>query len=219
MLFDDPSGWETLLAQPPLLLYRRCLEIERADALLACLEHEPQWQRPELTLYGRRHPIPRSQIWMGDPEASYRYSHQDFHPEPWHPAVRELRDRVQSLVAEHDPSVRFNSVLLNRYLNGEERMGWHSDNEPELGEAPLVAAVSLGAERPLRFRYRHGPRQPFNVWLPHASLLVMGRGCQQALQHALLPRAIPGVRLSLTFRQIGTRRSDPARAQPALQKR
>ncbi|MDW5375589.1 alpha-ketoglutarate-dependent dioxygenase AlkB [Halomonas sp. HP20-15] len=202
MLSTDASGWETLLSRPPLLLYRDCLTTERADALLACLERELRWQRPELTFYGRRHSIPRSQVWMGDPEASYRYSQQDFHPEPWHPAVRELRDRVQSLVAEHDPAAGFNSVLLNRYASGDERMGWHSDDEPELGDAPLVAAVSLGAERPLCFRHRHGPGQAFNVWLPHASLLVMGRGCQHALQHALLPRAIPGVRLSLTFRHI-----------------
>ncbi|WP_136067643.1 alpha-ketoglutarate-dependent dioxygenase AlkB family protein [Modicisalibacter radicis] len=195
-------GWETLLAQPPLLLHRQCLEPAHADRLLECLEHDLPWQRPELTLYGRRHPIPRSQVWMGDPEAGYRYSQRDFQPEPWHPAVRELRDRIQTLVVEHDASARFNSVLLNRYVDGEQRMGWHSDDEPELGETPLVAAVSLGAERPLRFRHRHGPRRAFNVWLPHASLLVMGRGCQQALQHALLPRAIPGIRISLTFRQV-----------------
>lgn len=211
----ETPGWETLLAQPPLLLYRQCLVAARADDLLECLKYELAWQRPELTLYGRRHPIPRSQVWMGDPEASYRYSQQDFQPEPWHPAVHEFRDRVQSLVAEHDPSAHFNSVLLNRYAVGDERMGWHSDDEPELGEAPLVAAVSLGAERPLRFRYRHGARQAFNVWLPHASLLVMGRGCQHALQHALLPRAIPGVRFSLTFRQVGTHSTGPACPQPA----
>jgi len=98
-------------------------------------------------------------------------------------------------------------VLLNRYASGDERMGWHGDDEPELGEAPLVAAVSLGAERPLRFRRRRGERRPFNVWLPHASLLVMGRGCQRELQHALSPRAIPGLRLSLTFRQVQGRDS------------
>lgn len=195
-------GWETLLARPPLLLFRQCLDPAHADDLLECLEHELAWQRPELTLYGRRHPIPRSQVWMGDPEASYRYSQLDFQPEPWHPAVADLRDRIQALTGEHDASARFNSVLLNRYLDGEQRMGWHSDDEPELGEEPLVAAVSLGAERPLRFRHRHGERRPFNVWLPHGSLLVMGRGCQRELQHALLPRALPGLRLSLTFRQV-----------------
>jgi alkylated DNA repair dioxygenase AlkB len=202
MPFIASSGWEVLLSRPPLLLYRHCLDAERADALLARLERELEWQRPELTLYGRRRPIPRSQVWMGDPEASYRYSQRDFQPEAWHPAVRELRDRVQSRVAEHDPRARFNSVLVNRYASGDERMGWHSDDEPELGSAPRVAALSLGAERPLRFRPRHGPRQAFNVWLPHASLLLMGRGCQRVLQHALLPRAIPGVRISLTFRQV-----------------
>lgn len=139
---------------------------------------------------------------MGDEEAHYRYSGRDFHPHPWHPAVAALRDRVVAMSAEAGMPVRFNSVLLNRYADGNERMGWHSDDEPELGSAPVVAAVTLGAERPLRFRWKHGDGEAFNVWLPHDSLLLMGPGCQSRLQHALLPRRIPGLRISLTFRCI-----------------
>ena len=81
-------------------------------------------------------------------------------------------------------------------------MGWHSDDEPELGADPLIAAVSLGAERPLRFRWKDRSREAFNVWLPHDSLLVMGPGVQHRLQHALLPRRLPGLRISLTFRLV-----------------
>ena len=193
---------ETLLADPPLWLMDPLLEEPDASALLAALDTELAWQQPSLRLYGREHPIPRHQVWMGTPEASYRYSGREFLPEPWHPAVADLCERVITALAAAGIDARFNSVLLNRYASGEERMGWHSDDEPELGDDPLIAAVSLGADRPLRFRWKRRAAPAFNVWLPHGSLLVMGPGVQRQLQHALLPRRLPGVRISLTFRLV-----------------
>ncbi|MDZ7852820.1 MAG: alpha-ketoglutarate-dependent dioxygenase AlkB [Halomonas sp.] len=196
---------EPLLESPSLTLFTGLLGDLPATRLLAQLDQALAWQRPTLHLYGREHAIPRRQLWMGDPDTRYRYSGRDFLPEPWHPAVAALRDRVVSALAEADTPARFNSVLLNRYAGGEERMGWHSDDEPELGPDPLIAAMSLGAERPLRFRWKDRSHEPFNVWLPHDSLLVMGAGVQSRLQHALLPRQLPGLRISLTFRLVKPR--------------
>ncbi|QTF91177.1 alpha-ketoglutarate-dependent dioxygenase AlkB [Halomonas sp. BM-2019] len=204
---------EILLPDPPLWLTAPLMGEPDAKRLLATLEAELPWQRPSLRLYGREHPIPRTQVWMGDPAARYRYSGRDFAPDPWHPAVADLRERVIAALAAQGVVACFNSVLLNRYAGGGERMGWHSDDEPELGPDPLIAAVTLGAERPLRFRWKPGvapagdagAAAPFNAWLPHDSLLVMGPGTQRWLQHALLPRRIPGLRLSLTFRWIHDR--------------
>ncbi len=196
------AEWQRLTASPALYRCQGVLGESEADRALATLNAELAWQRPALKLYGREHPIPRTQVWMGDDEAHYRYSGRDFQPEPWHPTVAALRNRVDSLLEELGLRARFNSVLLNRYEDGNERMGWHSDDEPELGRDPVIAALSLGAERPLRFRWKRGDAKPFNVWLPHDSLLVMGPGCQAQLQHALLPRRIPGLRISLTFRQV-----------------
>ena len=172
------------------------------------LEHDLDWQQPTLTLFGRPHPIPRRQVWMGDPEARYRYSGHDFVPDAWHPAVARLANSASLALAAPGKYPRFNSVLLNRYASGEERMGWHSDDEPELGLDPLIAAVSLGSERPLRFRWRDRRAPAFNVELPHGSLLVMGPGVQRELQHALLPRRGHGIRISLTFRHV----KDPQQA-------
>lgn len=196
------TEWQRLTASPALYRCQGVLGEAEAGRVLATLDRELAWQRPALKLYGREHPIPRTQVWMGDDDARYRYSGRDFQPEPWHPTVAALRDRVANQLEELGLRVRFNSVLLNRYVDGNERMGWHSDDEPELGQQPIIAALSLGAERPLRFRWKRGEGKPFNVWLPHDSLLVMGPGCQSDLQHALLPRRIPGLRISLTFRQI-----------------
>lgn len=194
---------DTLLnASPVLRRFDDLLGGPRASEALARLNAELAWQQPRLRLFGREHPIPRRQVWMGDRDARYRYSGQGFSPEPWHPTVAAIRDAVIARLAARGMAAEFNSVLLNRYADGEQRMGWHSDDEPELGPDPLIAAVSLGAERPLRFRWKDRSREAFNVPLPHDSLLLMGSGVQHQLQHALLPRRCQGLRISLTFRLI-----------------
>lgn len=196
--------WQQLNREPLLTLNPTFLSRDEADALLAALERDISWHSPTLTIYGKSHVIPRSQCWMGDPALHYRYSGRTFQPEPWIAPVETLRDRLVAALRDSGlPHTTFNSVLLNRYAGGEQRMGWHSDDEPELGEAPIVVSLSLGAERPLRFRTRQtAGRQAFNVWLPHGSALVMGPGAQEIWQHALAPRAIPGVRINLTFRYL-----------------
>ncbi|MEQ6917546.1 alpha-ketoglutarate-dependent dioxygenase AlkB family protein [Halomonas aquatica] len=193
---------ETLLDSPPLAVFTGLLGEPVATEALARLAQDLAWQRPTLRLFGREHPIPRHQVWMGSPEARYRYSGRDFTPEAWHPDVATIRDAVVERLDAAGITAHFNSVLLNRYADGEERMGWHSDDEPELGLDPLIAAVSLGAERPLRFRWKTREAEAFNAWLPHDSLLLMGPGVQRRLQHALLPRRLPGLRISLTFRLV-----------------
>ena len=191
---------ERLLDHPPLHRFAPLLGADSADRALARLDGELDWQRPTLRLYGRDHPIPRRQVWMGD--ADYRYSGRRFAPTPWHPAALAIRDAAVTRLARAGIEARFNSVLLNRYADGDERMGWHSDDEPELGEAPMIAAVSLGADRPLRFRWKDRRAPAFNVSQPHDGLLLMGSGVQADLEHALLPRRGHGLRISLTFRWV-----------------
>lgn len=199
MPHDARAGGERLLASPPLIRFPTLLG-PPADRALAALDRDLDWQRPRLRLFGRDHPIPRRQVWMGD--AAYRYSGRDFAPAPWHPVARAIRDAVVARLAEAGLDADFNAVLLNRYADGGERMGWHCDDEPELGPAPVIAAVSLGADRPLRFRWKDRRTPAFNVDQPHDSLLLMGPGTQAELEHALLPRRAPGLRISLTFRRV-----------------
>lgn len=202
MIDCHPAGGDTLLDTPLIIRFDPLLGEPDAGRALERLDRELAWQQPRLRLYGREHPIPRRQVWMGSRDARYRYSGRNFTPAPWHPEVARIRDAVIARLALAGFDVDFNSVLLNRYQGGEERMGWHSDDEPELGPEPLIAAVSLGAGRPLRFRWKQREHEGFNAWLPHDSLLLMGPGVQRRLQHALLPRRIPGLRISLTFRRI-----------------
>ena len=177
----------------------------QADALLPVLHAQVAWEIHRIRMFGRWLDSPRLSCWMGDADAHYRYSGADFLPHPWAPAVLELREQVQQACAG-----RFNSVLLNRYRDGRDSMGWHSDDEPELGPTPLIASLSLGAPRRFLLRRRDDPAQKFEYLLGHGDLLLMRGQCQRDYQHALPKTArVLGERINLTFRQIA---AEPHRA-------
>ena len=174
------------------------LEPAAADALLTALMREVPWEVHRIRLFGREHASPRLSCWIGDPEAVYRYSGTVFVPHPWPPSLRALRTRLQA-----ELGAPFNSVLANRYRDGRDAMGWHSDDEPELGPAPVIASLSLGATRRFVLRRRDEPSRKFALELAHGSLLVMRGATQRHWQHALPRTARPlGERINLTFRTI-----------------
>jgi alkylated DNA repair dioxygenase AlkB len=172
-----------------------------ADALLDTLRAELPWEQREIVLYGKRIMQPRLIAWGG--ERAYRYSGQTLEPRPLHPRLAAVMEAA--VVRTHVP---FNHVLVNRYRDGLDSMGFHADDEAELGENPLVATVSLGAERRFVLRPRRGQdREPLAYPLEHGSLLVMGGTCQRQYHHGI-PRqpAVREERISLTFRWL---RADP----------
>jgi alkylated DNA repair dioxygenase AlkB len=194
---------ETVFADHEPLIHRfyPFLAPEKADAGFRHLCAELPWSRPEVELYGRRHPVPRLQSWHGDPEAEYRYSGMLLAPEPWHPLLAEMRERAEAVCG-----CRFNSVLANLYRNGQDAMGWHSDDEPELGPTPRVASLSLGAVRDFALRRRGETRMATRLPLEHNELLLMEPGLQARWQHSLPRRARVGEpRLNLTFRWVRPR--------------
>jgi alkylated DNA repair dioxygenase AlkB len=169
-----------------------------AAALRARLVAEVPWTVHRIRMFGRWVDSPRLSCWMGDPKARYRYSGALFEPEPWHPAIEALLPRLEAACG-----ARFNSVLLNRYRDGGDSMGWHSDDEPELGPAPVIASLSLGAERRflLRMRADHAVKTEWR--LADGDLLVMRGDCQRVAQHALPKMAgVKGERINLTFRWV-----------------
>lgn len=97
----------------------------------------------------------------------------------------------------------FNSVLANLYRDGRDSNGWHADDEPELGDDPIVASLSFGASRRFLLRSREHPAQRYEWTLAHGSLLVMGRGVQSAYVHSVPKTSRPaGERINLTFRLV-----------------
>lgn len=201
-----------LLPQADLLFDAAFLPAAEAAALLAQLTAEVAWEQRAIRLFGQQVPQPRLTAWYGDPAARYTYSGLTWEPRPWTPILLGLRRRVEAAT-----DTRFNSVLLNLYRDGRDSMGWHSDDEPELGPAPAIASLSLGATR--RFRLRPSRAQaeaapapaPFGLDLPSGSLLLMRGPTQQGWQHALpkTARAL-GPRLNLTFRWVAGPDAPPA---------
>lgn len=153
-------------------------------------------------MFGREVDSPRLSAWIGDAGAVYRYSGADFTPCPWNHALSVLRVRLQE-----ELGVPFNSVLANLYRDGRDAMGWHSDDEPELGPRPVIASVSLGGVRRFALKHRRDAALKGVLELPHGSLLVMSGDTQRLYRHAL-PRTsrVVAPRINLTFRQV-----DPAR--------
>ena len=175
--------------------------MSQADALFAALREEVPWQRHRLKLFGREIDAPRLSCWIGDADASYLYSGARFEPLPWTPTVAHLRDDLAVRLG-----VRFNSVLANLYRDGRDSVGWHSDDERELGPEPVIASLSFGVVRTFRLRSRATRVAALSLDLAHGSLLVMAGNTQRRYQHCLPKRAgVDGPRINLTFRCIAGR--------------
>ncbi len=186
------------LPDADLSLDRHFLDPDRADALFARLRGQIAWETHRIKLFGRAVDSPRLSCWIGDADASYVYSGTRFEPRPWPEPLSELRDDLSRITGEH-----FNSVLANLYRDGRDSMGWHSDDEPELGPQPIIASVSLGATRRLRFKSRQNATQSVALDLPNGSLLVMRGDTQRNYRHALPKTTKPvAERINLTFRRI-----------------
>jgi alkylated DNA repair dioxygenase AlkB len=156
------------------------------------------WQQDTLNFGGRQVLVPRLQAWYGDLTANYGYSGLRLTALPWTPALLAIRTKI-----EKSFQISFNSVLLNHYRNGCDSVAWHSDNEAELGPDPLIASLSLGAERRFELRHRDGKTQKINIELADGSLLLMGSGMQRHWSHQLPKQPwTTEPRLNLTFRLI-----------------
>jgi alkylated DNA repair dioxygenase AlkB len=167
------------------------------DALIAGID----WRQEEVLIFGQRRPVPRLVAWHGDPGASYTYSGTPHDPLPWTQPLEQIRSRLFDLTGS-----RFNSVLLNLYRNGRDGMGWHADDEPELGRDPVIASVSLGAPRRFCFRHRRDRALKLDLTLSHGSLLLMSGATQHHWVHAVPKTSLPADRrLNLTFRTVALR--------------
>ena len=195
-------GWIELPCVDGILRWQQhWLGAAEANVLLSTLLDDVPWEVHRIRMFGRVVDSPRLSCWIGDADARYRYSGADFVPRPWTPELQALRER---LVAEL--GVPFNSVLANRYRDGNDAMGWHSDDEPELGPRPVIASLSLGATRRFLLKHRGDPSQRLALELEHGSLLVMAGDSQRFWRHALPRTRKPvGERVNLTFRCIGSR--------------
>jgi len=188
-------AWPDLSPGRALLIYAWLSPGDSEHLLDDCLQRL-HWEQPRLRLFGREHPIPRRHAFVGDPHAIYRWSGLEQEPGPWTECLVRQRDRLQRA------GFHFNSVLVNHYRGGADSMGWHADNERELGPHPVVATISLGQQRRLAFKRRGGGAR-VALDLPAGSLLLTSGAVQHTWLHGVAKSARPlGERISLTYRNI-----------------
>jgi len=161
------------------------------------LDENIPWESRTIKMFGKEHPQPRLVAWFGDPGRNYSYSNVAMNINPWTPLLEKLKS-----ICEEKSGSSFNSLLLNKYRNGEDKVSWHADNEPELGNEPCIASLSLGATR--RFKFRHcDSKQVVECRLPSGSLVVMSGLSQSKWVHEIPKEmGVKDPRINLTFRSV-----------------
>lgn len=195
-LFSDGSPVELLPHDGSAVLHPWILGDDSSSATFDELRRAVEWTQHRLTMFGRQVDEPRLSAWYGD--VSYTYSGVPREPLPWNEPLSRLRRLCERITGSS-----FNSVLANLYRDGTDSMGWHADDEPELGTSPVIASVSLGAPRRFRFRHRDSG-ETIECRLPSGSLLVMSGACQRRWMHSVPKETrVSEPRINLTYRLIG----------------
>lgn len=180
-----------------LYLVSHFYQQHEAEQLFTLLLQSLAWQQEQIFLYGRWLKVPRLMCWYGDQQAEYKYSGVNHQPLPWIEPLSLIKDKIQS----YYPCV-FNSVMANLYRDGNDSMGCHADDEKELGENPLIASLSLGEQRLLKFRHQK-TKQVFDVTLSNGDLLLMTGEIQHHWRHELpKTKKLKTERINLTYRQV-----------------
>ncbi|MDQ8188787.1 alpha-ketoglutarate-dependent dioxygenase AlkB family protein [Roseibacillus persicicus] len=198
--FDPPGPrlpYQVLPRDGEAIYYGKIVSGEEADGLLQTLLNEVPWRHDETVMFGKRIVTARQVAWYGDQDYDYTYSGHTHTALEWSAPLLQLKERV-----EEAAGASYNSCLLNLYQDGNQGMGWHQDNEKELGPQPSIASVSLGAERRFDFRHQES-REKVSVVLEHGSLLVMQGTTQANWQHQMpKTKKVTTPRVNLTFRRI-----------------
>ncbi|MDN3452368.1 MULTISPECIES: alpha-ketoglutarate-dependent dioxygenase AlkB [unclassified Psychrobacter] len=176
--------------------------IHDADVRYDTLLTELPWQSDIVTLFGQTHVTTRKIVWMGEKEANYHYSGQVRQTVPWSSTVFQVKQHIEELLAEIGVIANFNTCLLNYYPSGSEGMGYHADDEKELGHQPIIASLSLGATR--KFVLKHKKTQDkVELHLESGQLVVMHGDTQTFWKHTITKtKTVAAGRISLTFRQM-----------------
>ena len=185
-----------------LWYYPNWLSQAQAQSHFCYLSKHCRWQQSTIRIAGRDVKIPRLNAWYGEPQARYQYSGTLFNPLPWNRALTALRLRLHQQLQCEGIKETFNSALVNCYRDGSDSVAWHADDEPELGPAPLIASISLGASRRFLLKRRDGNKR-LKLELEHGSLLLMLPPLQRYWLHAL-PKTRQAVtsRINVTYRAV-----------------
>lgn len=181
-----------------VILYPNFFGIKERDYFFSYLYDHVQWRQDIIQFFGKKIPLPRLTGWYGDEGKLYTYSGIEQHPEPWNAVLKSIKSKVEEI-----SEVTFNSVLLNLYRDGKDSVSWHSDDEPELGENPIIASVSFGTTRRFSLKHKISKDYKIDIDLPNGSLLLMKGETQHCWQHRIAKTSKSvQPRINLTFRVI-----------------
>jgi len=168
-----------------------------SDNYLKVLLETIDWKQEKMNMYGKELLFPRLTAWYGDNDKPYSFSGITLQPKQWTNDLFDIKRKVETKV-----DASFNSVLLNRYRNGNDSISWHTDAEKELGKNPIIASVNFGATREFQLRHIH-TKEKLSIELSHGSLLIMLGELQHFWQHQIpKTKKVVGERINLTFRLI-----------------
>jgi len=193
------GGWERLaLADADVFLLRDFIAHDSSSEILQLLIEQTAWRSESIRLWGKLYAQPRLTAWHGDPGRDYTYSGLTMKAEPWTPLLQTLKAEI-----EQATGATFNSVLLNYYRHERDSVGYHSDDEKELGPEPTIASLSLGETRTFVFKSKSKRHKPMRIALDDGSLLLMKGPTQRHWLHAIEKETRScGPRINLTFRTI-----------------
>jgi alkylated DNA repair dioxygenase AlkB len=182
---------------PELEIIEAFYDTAGCERIYRRLLHEQQWPDNRYAVAGRQFTLPRLQTWHADPGIRYSYSNNLLETRSWTPLLSDIRARVESFL-----NFSFNSVLVNLYRNGDDYVGWHADNEAELGLQPFIASLTFGADRQFAFRHKKSSENG-QVLLRSGTLLIMQPDFQQHWVHSVpIDKSVTQGRINLTFRKV-----------------
>ena len=167
-LFDNKNHTSPLQQNLEIEYIRDCFNNNESDALFDSLKKNIEWKQDFIKMFGKSHPIPRLTAWYGDEKKTYTYSGITMTPLPWTKGLIEVKSKIEVY-----SKIKFNSVLLNFYRSGSDSVSWHSDDEKELGEEPIIGSLSFGGIRRFRLRNKEDKKQIHTYELENGSLLLM----------------------------------------------
>jgi alkylated DNA repair dioxygenase AlkB len=199
IISDESSLERHVIQDGELQIARRFIFPEKANAYFQLLFHNIQWKQEEIVVFGKKHLEPRLTAWYADEGTHYAYSNKILQPKDWSVELLELKTKIEDIL----PGKSFNSVLLNLYRDGNDKMGWHSDNEKELGPNPCIASLSFGATRFFDLKHKQDKTKRFRFELSSGTLLVMSGSLQDYWLHQVPPqKKVKEPRINLTFREV-----------------
>ena len=196
MIFDIHNSITTELKDGKILYDRNFLSSVEASRYFKILRNETAWQQDQIKVFGKEYDQPRLTALYANNNFPYSYSNVTMYPSPFSATLLEIKEKVEQQLKKE-----FTTCLLNLYRHGQDSNGWHADNEKELGKNPIIASVSLGAERMFHMKHRTDNSQKIKINLIHGSLLVMSGSTQHYWLHQI-PKTKKHVeeRINLTFR-------------------